>query len=86
MIRRRLGKGTRLPDQRSGMTASACDIAVSEMTGLPLDELCGFVLVTWIHPAGHPGAHALAIMPSDKDWAFARRLLQQAVAEIEVPE
>lgn len=78
------GKVTRLPDRPSGMTASACTIAVSEMTGFPLEELCGFVVVILTHPAGHSGAHALGIMPGGSDLAFARRLLQQAAADIEV--
>jgi len=67
------GRGIRQPDQLSAMTARACDIAVSEMTGFPLEDICGYVLVVLRHV---PPGHELSILQGprglvDDQWACA---------------
>lgn len=63
------------------MTARACDIAVSEMTGTPTERIEDYVLITWVHR--DDGKHQLEIVARDQDWSRALRLLQRAVTDLE---
>lgn len=41
----------RRPDEATRMSGYACDIAVSEMFGIPLERMCGYLIVTVEHQA-----------------------------------
>ena len=74
--------GIQQPDQASAMSSTACDIAVSEMTGWPLDQLCGYIVLTVRH---HPnGSHELSIMPMEDDHKWVGLWLDRAAADWKV--
>lgn len=78
-----IGPGVRQENVPAKMSVSACDIAVSEMTGVPLDLMCGWILVTVDHPA--QGGHRSLILQGcgghdDDEWAA--NWLEQAAADI----
>jgi hypothetical protein len=64
------------------MSGTACDIAISEISGVPLGQLCGFIVLTISHPENHPGAHELRIIPAQENWDWVRHWLQAAVRDI----
>lgn len=75
--------GVRTGSLVSPLRSSACDIAVSEMTGVPLDDMCGWILVTVDHTM--PGAHRSLLMQgcqgvSDDEWAA--NWLEQVAADL----
>lgn len=78
-----VGPGERRPDEQAKMTAEACDIAVSEMTGIPVDQMCGWILVSVDHT--EPGQHRSLVMQGcggyvDDEWAAL--WLERAAADI----
>ena len=77
-MRRKVGK--RQPDQHSAMSGTACDVAVSEMIGWPLESLCGYVVLVVKHRP--EGSHELAVMPASNDWPWVLRWLERAVADV----
>ncbi len=77
-----MSSGIRQPDGLSAMTARSCDIAVSEMTGFPLESICGYAVIVLRHvPMGHetnvfqgPGGQ------DDEDWLA--RILEATAADV----
>lgn len=70
--RRITERGTPGGQIRSPMKTRACDIAVSEMTGVALEDMCGWVLVCIDHTT--PGAHRSMVMQGlggggEDEWA-----------------
>lgn len=66
-----------------GMPDQACDIAVSGMAGVPVERLCSWVLVSWIHAGNgdhHLGLNSPQIKTRDSDYEFVAKLLEQAAA------
>ena len=81
-MRKSKGKGVRQPDRHSAMTARSSDIAVSEMTGFPVGEICGYVLVVLRHV---PPGHELNILQGpggrvETEWACG--ILDEAAASL----
>lgn len=66
----------------SPMSRRACTIAVSEMAGVPVEQICNYALVTWSHTAD-PAAHEIGILPGGGDWRLTERLLKTALADLE---
>lgn len=82
MIRRKRPKPTswRAPDETTKMSGPACDIAVSEMIGVPVGQICGYAIAVRSHEVT---GHALRIMPGPGSFEDARDLFAAAVANID---
>jgi hypothetical protein len=75
-------KRIQLPSRPAGMGFRAAMIAVSEMSGIPIEELCGWVLVTVRHNPEYPGAHELAATGDPDDLGWQARWLQHAAEDL----
>jgi hypothetical protein len=74
-----------IEDKPAGMTAEACAIAVSEISGIPVGEMCNWVLVVSQHrPDKGPNMYRVGIIPWKQNWAKVRKLLEIAAADAEV--
>jgi hypothetical protein len=63
-----------------GMGLQTSLIAVSEMTGIPLDLLCGYVIIAARHlPAGE---HELQVACARNDFGAALSLTEHATADL----
>jgi hypothetical protein len=74
-------------DIEAGMNHEACLIAVSEIMGVPLDDLCRFVIITLADTtSGGHGSHTLMVYdsarPGGADAATAK-MLRPAIEAIE---
>lgn len=73
---------TRIPDEAPNLSAVACDIAVSEMFGIPLEKMCNYAVVALEHNADD-GTHALWIIGLHDNWPYILKLLRAAVRDLE---
>lgn len=75
-------RGQYVGDERSKMAATAIDIAVSEMTGLPAEQICGYIIITVAHTERAGRGHEVSIMPSREDWPWVARWLKRVLADV----
>lgn len=77
---------TRQPDQVTGMSGYACDVAVSEMFGIPVESMCGYLVLARVDiPDGH--RNMLITGPAIKgddgiDWEWAVATMEDVAATI----
>lgn len=71
--------GQRQPDHESEMSPWAAKIAISEISNVPLEQLCGYVLITVRHAAY--GGHELVLMVTEEDYAWAADILEMGAAD-----
>lgn len=57
---------------QSNMSSRACDIAVSEMIGLPLEQIRSYAVVVHVLAP----AEGVMVMPDTDNWSAAARLLE----------
>lgn len=70
------------PDKFSTMSRQAVDIAVSEITGTPLELLCGYVLFSLQHTPDEGGAHLLMLSCMDNDYKAALPLAEHGLVDL----
>lgn len=70
------------PDKVSTMGAREVNIAVSEISGIPLEQLCGYVLVCLQHLPGERGAHMLMLSCMDNDYQAALPLVEHGLVDL----
>lgn len=78
--RRRPAGGIPQPDKISTMSGLAVDIAVSEITGIPRERLCGYALIALEHLGG--GAHMLQLSCMDNNYRSALPLVENGLADL----
>jgi hypothetical protein len=64
------------------MSSSASRIAISELSGVPLEQMCGFIVLIVSHPEQRPGAHQLNIIPAAENWSWAQSWLETAARDL----
>jgi hypothetical protein len=74
----------RQPDEATKMSGYACDIAVSEIFGIPVERMCGYLIVTVEHLDGNTHRHKIVTGPRDDDvaWEWAADVMEDMAANI----
>ena len=63
------------------MSGNACDIAVSEMFGIPLERMCGYLIVTVEHQA-EKHIKRTVTGPRNGAWEWAADTMEDLAASI----
>jgi hypothetical protein len=65
-------------DVEPGMSEEACEIAMSEISGISRESMCGWVLVAMAHDQAAPDGHEMRIMVTGGDYPWAAEILTRA--------